>query len=68
MENWYAIYEIGRLRQKELEQNAERLRLIRAASRGKRQDFKRMYRKNLASLGKNLETLGQMLQKRYQKC
>jgi len=71
MDNWYATQLMAKIRQRELEAEAARLSLIqqaRQARTGREDLWKAAARRCLMRLGRALETLGQGLQKRYQKC
>jgi len=71
MESWYSIYEIGRLRHRELERkygNPHVLRAYAVKRKEQKSRIKKMIRKSMATFGGYLETWGQMLQKKFQTC
>ncbi len=68
MENWYAISQYEKARQKEIVTEIRNHYLIRSARRERRGVTGRAYRKALKGFGKYLETLGQALQKKSQTC
>ncbi len=71
MDNWYSTYEIGMARHRELQNTYANPHLIEAYAlkRQKRKKWiRKMVRKTLSTLGRLLETWGQVLQKRFQTC
>lgn len=73
MENWYAQYLIMKIRHKEFEDQYANPHLLRARALMEKKPVKqkrisRMGRRIMAALGRYLETLGQVLQKKFQTC
>ncbi len=68
MDNWFAISQYEKARQKEIVTEIRSHSLIRSARRERNEVTGRAYQKVLTGLGKYLETLGQALQKKFQTC
>ena len=71
MESWYSIYEIGRMRHRELVlkySNPHMVRVYAEKQRQRKAARSRFYRNVVAALGRRLETWGRVLQKKVQTC
>ncbi len=68
MDNWFAIFQYEKARQREIVTEIRNNYLIRSARRERKEVTGRAYQKVLTGLGKYLETLGQALQKKFQTC
>jgi hypothetical protein len=68
MENWSAILEIEKARQREIRAEIRNNHLVRSARRQRKRGINIAFRRSLASFGRSLETLGLALQKKSQTC